>query len=42
MSTIVCRQLSFGYAGSEQNIFTNLDLVIDTGWRSALVGPALE
>ena len=38
MSTIVCRGLSFGYDGSEQNVFTNLDLVIDTGWRSALVG----
>ena len=38
MSTIVCRGLSFGYDGSEQSVFTNLDLVIDTGWRSALVG----
>ena len=38
MSTIVCRGLSFGYDGPEQSVFTNLDLVIDTGWRSALVG----
>ena len=38
MSTIVCRRLSFGYDGSERNVFTNLDLVIDTGRRSALVG----
>ena len=38
MSTIVCRQLTFGYDGSDQNVFTNLDLVVDTGWRSALVG----
>ena len=38
MSTIVCRGLSFGYDGSERNVFTNLDLVIDTGWRSALAG----
>ena len=38
MSTIVCRGLSFGFDGSEQNLFNNLDLVIDTGWRSALVG----
>ena len=38
MSTIVCRGLSFGYDGSQRNVFTNLDLVIDTGWRSALVG----
>ena len=38
MSTIVCRGLSFGYDGSEKNVFTDLDLVIDTGRRSALVG----
>jgi len=38
MSTIVCRRLSFGYDSSARNVFTNLDLVIDTGWRSALVG----
>ena len=38
MSTIVCRELSFGYDGSERNVFNRLDLVIDTGWRSALVG----
>ena len=38
MSTIVCRGLSFGYDGSEKNVFTGLDLVIDTGRRSALVG----
>ena len=38
MSTIVCRELSFGYDGSERNVFTGLNLVIDTGRRSALVG----
>ena len=38
MSTIVCRGLSFGYDGSGRNVFTDLDLVIDTRWRSALVG----
>lgn len=38
MSTIICRSLTFGYPGSEANIFENLDLVIDTDWRSALVG----
>ena len=38
MSTIVCRGLSFGYDGSDRNVFTSLDLVIDTGRRSALVG----
>ncbi|MCY4467249.1 MAG: hypothetical protein OXC08_00895 [Thiotrichales bacterium] len=38
MSTIVCRGLSFGFDGSVRNVFTNLGLVIDTGWRSDLVG----
>ena len=38
MSTIVCRRLTFGYDGSDQNVFTDLDLVIDTAWRSALAG----
>ena len=38
MSTIICRRLTFGYPGSEENIFENLDLVIDTDWRCALVG----
>ena len=38
MSTIVCRGLSFGYDGSEKNVFTNLDLLVDTARRSALVG----
>lgn len=38
MSTIICRHLAFGYPGAEGDIFENLDLVIDTQWRSALVG----
>ena len=38
MSTIICRHLSFGYPGVEGDIFKDLDLVIDTQWRSALVG----
>ena len=38
MSTIICRRLSFGYPGSEDNVFQDLDLVIDTDWRCALVG----
>ena len=38
MSTIICRGLSFGYDGSERNVFDDLHLVIDTGRRSALVG----
>ena len=37
MSTIVCRELSFGYDGSERNVFTGLNLVMDTagGQRSS-------
>ena len=38
MSTIICRRLTFGYPGSEANIFDDFDLVIDTRWRCALVG----
>ena len=38
MSTIICRRLTFGYPGVEGNIFEDLDLVIDTQWRSALTG----
>ncbi|MCZ6887803.1 MAG: ATP-binding cassette domain-containing protein [Gammaproteobacteria bacterium] len=38
MPTIVCRRLTYGYDGSEDNVFTDLDLVIDTTWRTALVG----
>ena len=38
MSTIICRRLTFGYPGSEDNVFKDVDLVIDTQWRCALVG----
>ena len=38
MSTIICRRLTFGYPGSEDNVFEDVDLVIDTQWRCALVG----
>ena len=38
MSTIICRRLTFGYPGAEGNVFDDLDLVIDTQWRSALSG----
>ena len=38
MSTIICRRLVFGHPGSEDNVFEDLDLVIDTQWRTALVG----
>ena len=38
MPNILCRKVSFGYDGTERNIFTDLDLLIDTGWRTALTG----
>ena len=38
MPNLIARGLSFAYDGAEKDIFTDLDLVIDTGWRSALVG----
>ena len=38
MSTIICRRLSFGHPGAEGDVFDNLNLVIDTHWRSALAG----
>ncbi len=38
MANILCRTVSFGYDGTERNVFTDLDLVIDTGWRTALTG----
>ena len=38
MATIVWRKVSFGYDGTARNIFNDLDLLIDTGWRTALTG----
>lgn len=38
MSNLICRGLSFAYDGSEAILFSNLDLIIDTQWRAALVG----
>ena len=38
MATIVCRKVSFGYDGAARNIFEDLDLLVDTGWRTALTG----
>ncbi|MCZ6640695.1 MAG: ABC-F family ATP-binding cassette domain-containing protein [Gammaproteobacteria bacterium] len=38
MANIICRSVSFGYPASENEVFNNLDLLIDTQWRSALVG----
>ena len=36
MSSIILRNLSFSYPG--RDVFRNLDLLVDTGWRTALVG----
>ncbi|MGD8418441.1 MAG: ATP-binding cassette domain-containing protein, partial [Pseudomonadales bacterium] len=38
MPNLICRRLSFAYDGAERPVFTDLDLIIDTGWRAALVG----
>ncbi|MFK7864548.1 MAG: ribosomal protection-like ABC-F family protein [Pseudohongiellaceae bacterium] len=38
MSTIICRRLTFGYDGSAFNLFSDLDLTIDTNWRCGLTG----
>ena len=38
MATIVCRKVSFAYDGTDHKVFNDLDLLIDTGWRTALVG----
>jgi len=38
VANIICRDLSFGYDGSQTELFNHLDLVIDTGWHTALVG----
>ena len=34
----VCRQVSFTYETASEAVFVELDLLIDTGWRCALVG----
>lgn len=38
MPNLICRALSFAYDGAETETFRDLDLVIDSGWRTALVG----
>lgn len=38
MPNLICRGLSFSYDGSEANVFSDLDLIIDTRWRTALAG----
>lgn len=38
MPNLICRQLSFAYPGADRPLFDRLDLIVDTGWRTALVG----
>jgi lincosamide and streptogramin A transport system ATP-binding/permease protein len=38
MSTIICRHLTFGYDGSNSNVFSDLNLTIDTNWRTCVAG----
>ncbi|MCM1334773.1 MAG: ABC-F type ribosomal protection protein [Bacteroides sp.] len=38
MSLINIQNLSFGYDGSAENVFENVDLQIDTSWRLGLTG----
>lgn len=38
MSTIICRHLTFGYDGSNNSVFSDLNLTIDTSWRTCVAG----
>ncbi len=38
MSLISIKDLTFGYEGSYDNIFENVDLTLDTRWRLGLIG----
>jgi lincosamide and streptogramin A transport system ATP-binding/permease protein len=38
MSTIICRHLTFGYDSSDHNVFSDLNLTIDTTWRTCVAG----
>jgi lincosamide and streptogramin A transport system ATP-binding/permease protein len=38
MSTIILRRLTFAYDGSDHNVFSDLNLTIDTNWRTCLAG----
>ena len=39
MSTIEIRHLTFAYEGSFHEVFRDLDLELDTGWRLGLIAP---
>ncbi len=38
MPNLICRGLSFAYDGADSETFLDLDLVVGTDWRAALVG----
>lgn len=38
MTNIIFRNVGFAYPGSEASVFLDLNLIINVGWRSALVG----
>lgn len=38
MSLINISNLTFGYDGSFDNVFENLNLQIDTSWKTGLIG----
>lgn len=38
MSTIICRNLSFSHPAPATDVFSHLELLIDTQWRAGLVG----
>ena len=38
MSLITIQNLTFGYDGSPDNVFENVDLQLDTQWKLGLIG----
>ena len=38
MPMITIKDLTFGYDGSENNLFNNVNVTIDTSWKLALAG----
>jgi len=38
VSTVILRNVSFGYTSPHHDVFEHLDLLIDTNWRAGLVG----
>lgn len=38
MGTIILKNITFGYDGSSENVFENVNLNIDTSWKLGLIG----